>query len=109
MRRIALLLVTLTVLVGVMPTTAQDATQVAATDGAPAFDPSVCADHQDGSDLSADCAAMIDAYPVPPDVEHVEQDRYTLDTYSFWRVGPDPIPTFDAPDSAPTGEIPAGL
>ena len=52
---------------------------------------------------------MIDAYPMPPNVTAIEQDRYTLDSYSFWRVGPDAIPTFDAPNTDPTGEIPAGF
>ena len=112
MRRSTLLLVILTVLVGVVaaPISAQDSsTEVAATNSAPAFDPTVCADHTDGSELDAACAAMIDAYPTPPNVTAIEQDRYTLDSYSFWRVGPDAIPTFDAPNTDPTGEIPAGF
>jgi hypothetical protein len=73
------------------------------------FDPTVCAEFTDGGTLSDECLQMIETYPTPPDVEHVDQDRYTLDTYSFWRVGPDPIPTFDAPDVGPTGEIAQGF
>ena len=30
-------------------------------------------------------------------------------TYSFWRVGPDPIPEFDAPDGNQISEIPQGF
>lgn len=73
------------------------------------YDPTVCADHTDGSDLSAECQQMIETYPVPPAVEAVPQDKYTLDTYSFWRVGPDPIPTFDAANGNPVGEIAQGF
>ena len=104
MRRVLPLLVLLAIstLVFAVPVAAQDTPELA-------YDPTVCAEHQDGSDLPADCAAMIEAYPEPPNVEHVEQDRFTLDTYSFWRVGPEPIPTFDAPDVGPTGEIPQGF
>lgn len=73
------------------------------------FDPTVCAEHIDGSALSADCLAMIEAFPRPPHVEEIEQDGYTLDTYSFWRVGPDPVPTYSQPGGDPTGEIPQGF
>jgi hypothetical protein len=72
------------------------------------YDPVACAQHVDGSELSTDCASLIEAYPRPL-VEQVAQDGYTLDTYSFWRVGPDPTPTYDAPGGGMTGEIPAGF
>ncbi len=75
----------------------------------PKYDPTVCADHIDGSALDAACQQMIDAYPTPPELTAVSQDKYTLDTYSFWRVGPDPIPTFDAANGNPIGEIAHGF
>ncbi|GAB4510932.1 MAG: hypothetical protein OHK0046_08340 [Anaerolineae bacterium] len=71
------------------------------------YDPTVCAG-ADGGELSAECLAMIEAFPEPV-VEEVAQDRLTLSTYSFWRVGPDATPTYDAPGVGPTGEIPAGF
>lgn len=72
------------------------------------YDPTACVDHIDGSELSAECAALIEAYPRPL-VEQINQDGYTLDTYSFWRVGPDATPTYDAPNGNVSGEIPAGF
>ncbi|MDZ4765138.1 MAG: L,D-transpeptidase [Chloroflexota bacterium] len=72
------------------------------------YDPAVCAAHIDGSALSAACQQMIEAFPRPT-VIPVRQDGYTLDTYSFWRVGPDVTPTFDAPGGGVTDEIPAGF
>lgn len=73
------------------------------------FDPTVCADHQDGSDLSADCAAMIAAFPEPPNLEQIDQDRFTLSTYNFWRVSSDGAPKYDAPGGNIIGGIPAGF
>src|SRR3954470_16036396 len=75
----------------------------------PQYDPTVCADHTDGSTLGDACAQMVAAYPTPPELTPVDQDKYTLDTYSFWRVGPDPIPTFDAANGNPIGEIAHGF
>jgi hypothetical protein len=92
---------------GVMPAAAQEATAEAA-DGTLEFDPTVCYEFNDGSPLSEECLAMIEAHP-RPDVEAVEQDRYSLDTFSFWRVGPDPIPTFDGPGGGQNGEIAQGF
>lgn len=72
------------------------------------FNPTVCEAFTDGGPLSVECEAMIEAFPRPP-VEPISQDLFTLSHYSFWRVGPDPVPTFDAPGSGPTGEIPQGF
>jgi hypothetical protein len=73
------------------------------------YDPTVCAEFTDGSTLSDACQEMIATYPIPPDLTPVDQDRYTLDTFSFWRVGPDPIPTFDAPNGGQNGDIAHGF
>lgn len=86
------------------PVTAQQA----AADTAPAFDPTVCNSHTDGSPLSEACAEMIAAFPRPPLLEDVPVDRVTLNQYSFWKIGPGATPTFDAPNGNLTGEIPAG-
>ncbi|MEP7293209.1 MAG: hypothetical protein ABI835_15605, partial [Chloroflexota bacterium] len=92
-----------------LPASAQETTDTPATStGTLEFDPTVCYEFDDGSTLSDECIAMIEAYPTPPVVE-VGQDGYTLDTYSFWRVGPDPIPTFDAANGGQNGEIAQGF
>ena len=72
------------------------------------FDPTVCAEYNDGGELGNECLEMIEAFPRPP-VEPVEQDRFTLGYYSFWRVGPESTPTFDGPNGNLIGEIPAGF
>ncbi|MCK6580096.1 MAG: L,D-transpeptidase [Anaerolineae bacterium] len=73
------------------------------------FDPTVCAEHQDGGALSADCAAMIATYPTPPNLTPVDQDRFTLGAYNFWRVSRDGAPRYDAPGGSVIGGIPAGF
>ncbi|MBK8024326.1 MAG: L,D-transpeptidase [Chloroflexi bacterium] len=73
------------------------------------YDPSVCAEHQDGSELSAECAAMIEAFPTPPNLIPVSQDTFTLGTYNFWRVSRDGAPKYDGPGGSVVGEIPAGF
>jgi hypothetical protein len=72
------------------------------------YDPSVCAEFTDGSPLSAECIAMIEAFPRPV-VVPVPQDGYTLDTYSFWRVGPEAVPTYNSPGGGISGEIAQGF
>ncbi|MDZ4771282.1 MAG: L,D-transpeptidase [Chloroflexota bacterium] len=74
-----------------------------------AFDPTPCAAHQDGGDLPPDCAALIAAYPAPPAITPIDQDRFTLSTYNFWRVSRDGAPKHDAPGGNVIGQIPAGF
>ena len=50
----------------VAPLAAQDAE---ATPDPALYDPTVCADHTDGSALSEDCAAMIEMFPRPRGVK----------------------------------------
>ena len=93
------LLIVLVLLAFALPASAADT---------PKFDPTVCAQFTTGGPLSAACQQIIATYP-RPDVTPIEQDRYTLDHYSFWRVGPDPTPEFDAPDGNQISEIPHGF
>ncbi|MEP7286383.1 MAG: L,D-transpeptidase family protein, partial [Chloroflexota bacterium] len=72
------------------------------------YDPSACADDTAGKPLSDACQAMIEAFP-RPNVKEINQDRYTLDKYSFWKVGPEPTNTYDAPNGGVTGQIPKGF
>lgn len=103
--RITITLLALVAFGMAVPASAQE---TSASSGVPEYDPSVCYEFNDGGELSEECLAMIEAYPVPP-VENIDQDRYTLSTYSFWRVGPDPIPTFDAANGGQIGEIAQGF
>lgn len=73
-----------------------------------AFDPTVCAAFTGGVELSAECLAMMEAYPRPL-VEEIAADGITLSQYSFWRVGPDPINTYDGPGGGVSGQIPQGF
>ena len=73
------------------------------------FDPSVCAKDNTGKALSAACEAMIAAFPAPPNVKQIAIDGATLERYSFWKVGPNPTPTYDAPGGNVIGEIPQGF
>lgn len=86
------------------PVTAQEE----ATPDPTLYDPTVCADHHDGSPLSDACAAMIADYPRPPLLTDVPKDRFTISQYSFWKVGPHALPKFDAPNGNIVGEIPEG-
>lgn len=71
------------------------------------YDPSVCA-YEPGQPHSDECLAMMEAFP-EPDFEFITPDYTTISTYSFWRVGPDATPTFDAPGGNVIGQIAAGF
>ena len=78
------------------------------------YDPGVCAAAEAGlkpaaaAGESAECRAMMQAHPRPR-LERVLEDAYTLDAYSFWRVGPEAAPLYDAPGGQVIGAIPAGF
>ncbi len=80
------------------------------------LDPEVCAEasspvgvvRTELVPVSADCIAMMEAFPRPL-VGEVPEDRFTMSQYSFWRVGRDATPTFDAPGGNVIGEIPTGF
>lgn len=73
------------------------------------YDPTVCAKDNTGGTLSEACAAMIRAFPKPPNAKQIGQDKQTLDRYSFWRVGPNPIALYDTPNGSVVGEIAKGF
>lgn len=68
---------------------------------------SVCA-YVAGQPTSQACLDLMASYPKPT-FERVAEDRATLGSYSFWRVGPDTVAKFDAPNGNIIGEIPAGF
>ncbi len=94
----------------------------ALADGVPVileYDPSVCAAAESDSAASrversvvaaesADCLAMMEAFP-RPELERVQQDAFTLSSYSFWRVGPQAVPLYSAPGGQMIGQMPAGF
>jgi hypothetical protein len=69
-------------------------------------EPDVCA-YTPGQSASAACLALIEESP-RPGLENINQDRSTLDLYSFWQVGPDAVNKYDAPGGGAVGQIPAG-
>jgi hypothetical protein len=72
------------------------------------FDPSVCAGVGEGKPLTEACLTMIETFPRPV-VGSIPEDRFTLSNYSFWRVGPDAVAKYDAPNGNVIGEIPFGF
>jgi hypothetical protein len=88
-------------LVGVCP--------VGAAEG---FDPSVCASAAETAGkkatLTQSCLDMIAKYP-RPELKDIQQDAYTLGRYNFYKVGPDAVTTYAAPNGAANGEIAKGF
>jgi hypothetical protein len=75
---------------------------------AQAFDPSVCASAATEKQISQTCQQLITAFP-RPDVKDIDRDFATLNRYNFWKVGPDAIETFNAPNGNVTGQIAKGF
>ncbi len=106
------LTILLVLLVGLPSVLADDRTAIST------YDPSVCAADGDTADLplaraiaaaeSADCLAMMEAFP-RPEPERAPEDWRTLGAYSFWRVGPDAVALYDAPGGQVIGQMPAGF
>ena len=87
------------------------------TESSVEYDPSVCAAADDAEDPIASavetaasdaCLAMMEAFPYPETVR-ITHDHYTLENYSFWRVGPQAVALFNSPGGQVIGEIPAGF
>ncbi len=64
--------------------------------GAVSYDFSVCEGTKPLSEISSDCMSVMEAYPTPS-VVPVEQDKFTLSNYSFWKVLREGAPIHDAP------------
>ena len=73
----------------------------------PVFEPAACA-YVAGQPTSQACLDLIAAQPKPK-LDRVPLDGYTLDTYSFWKVGPDAVNKYDAPGGNVVDQIPAGF
>lgn len=71
------------------------------------FEPEEC-EYVEGQTTSDECRAIIEANP-EPNVTNIAVDGFTLSQYSFWRVGPQPVNTYDAPNGAVNGQIPQGF
>jgi hypothetical protein len=71
------------------------------------FDPAACSTDTAGKTLSQPCQDMIKAFP-HPNLKEIPQDLTTLTNYSFWRIGPDAVTTYDKPNGSPVGEIAKG-
>lgn len=69
--------------------------------------PSVC-DYVRGEPTSADCVAFMQDFEIPP-VDEILRDGLTLSQYTFWRVGPQAVNTFNAPNGDISGAIPEGF
>jgi hypothetical protein len=93
------LIVVFSLLFAISPATARAAGE---------YNPAVCATDNKGAPLSKACLDMITAFP-RPNVQPIAQDVHTLSAYSFWRVGPEPTDTYDAPNGNVVGQIPKGF
>lgn len=99
MKRIALLVLALLSLTFAFPVFAQEV--------APIYDPAVCA-YVAGEPTSQECLDLMAQLP-KPELERAPEDRSTLGSYSFWRVGPESVSKYDAPGGNIVGEIGAGF
>jgi lipoprotein-anchoring transpeptidase ErfK/SrfK len=72
------------------------------------YDPSVCAKDNTGKPLSQACQDMIKAFPRPK-LDEIPKDNQTIEAYSFWRVGPEPINLYDSPNGNVVGQIAKGF
>lgn len=98
----------------VTPTATAEPVEEAVTPVAPdevqhqqVYEPEEC-EYVPGQSASDACIEIIEANP-EPNVTDAPKDYYTLENYSFWRIGPDPIPAYDAPGGNPVRQIPAGF
>lgn len=71
------------------------------------YEPEACR-YIEGQSASEACLEIIRNNP-RPQLDTIRQDAYTLSTYSFWRVGPNPVNTYSEPNGAVSGQIPQGF
>jgi hypothetical protein len=72
------------------------------------FDFSVCAETQPGVPVSQACLNLMQAYPAPA-VLKIEQDRYTLSNYAFWKVDTEYANVYEAPGAGVTRQFGQGF
>lgn len=80
---------------------------VFAQDVQPVFAPEECA-YVPNHPTSDACLELMAESP-RPEFERIPEDRVTLGTYSFWRVGPHAVNQYDAPSGNVIGQIPEGF
>lgn len=94
-----------------MPNSAPTVTAAVVTPAAPApiqvYEPEVCR-YVAGQPTTQACLDLMVQYP-EPNVTPIRVDGLTLETYSFWRVGPAAVNTFDVPNGSLVGQIPEGF
>lgn len=100
MKRLALLILLLSVL-GMTAVYAQDDSIL------PVFAPPECA-YTPGQATGTACLERMADSPKPA-FDRIPQDRQTLSTYSFWRIGPHAVTTYSGPGGSPNGGIPEGF
>lgn len=71
------------------------------------FEPDECL-YVEGQSASEACIELIERYS-SFQLSSIQLDTNTLTQYSFWRVGPQAVTTYDAPGGNPIGQIPAGF
>ncbi len=101
MKRCLVLLLASGLLIGAAVAQAQDADEL------PVFAPPECAYVPD-QPTSDDCLALMAEHP-KPEFDRIPQDRLTLSTYAFWRVGPHAVNKYSAPNGGVIGHIPEGF
>lgn len=57
---------------------------------------------------SVECIVFMETFS-EPNIEVIEQDSYSLNSYSFWQVGPDAVDLYDNPEGSIVGQIPDGF
>jgi lipoprotein-anchoring transpeptidase ErfK/SrfK len=71
------------------------------------YEPEVCR-YVEGQRTSEACRDIIRQFP-KPDVKPINIDAFTLSRYSFWRVGPQAVNVYSAPNGEVSSQIPQGF
>ncbi|QPC83915.1 L,D-transpeptidase family protein [Phototrophicus methaneseepsis] len=71
------------------------------------FEPEACR-YVEGESASDECLAIIEEFP-EPNVQPINRDGYTLEQYTFWRIGPHAVNAYDSPGGNYVRSIPEGF
>ncbi len=82
---------------------------LAASAQASSFSFDVCADTVPGAEIDSECLALMESFPEPRALVTVEQDRYTLSNYAFWKVDTEFANVYNAPGGSVTRLIGQGF